>query len=61
MKFLVLGCGSIGSRHIANIQKILPTSEIDVYDPQKELKKKFLKNFTLMNLNKSHKINQLMI
>lgn len=45
MKFLVLGCGSIGSRHISNIQKILPTSEIDVYDPQKELRKKISKKF----------------
>ena len=51
MKFLVLGCGSIGSRHISNIRKILPNSEIDVYDPQKELRKKISKKFHAIELN----------
>jgi len=40
MKFLVIGCGSIGKRHISNIKKILPNSTINVYDSQKKILKK---------------------
>ena len=36
MKFLVIGCGSIGERHISNIRSILPDATIDAFDPQTE-------------------------
>jgi len=32
MKFLILGCGSIGERHITNILNKFPQYEIDVFD-----------------------------
>lgn len=52
MKFLVLGCGSIGSRHISNIQKILPRSEIHVYDSNKELRQKICKKLNVLEEEK---------
>jgi predicted dehydrogenase len=36
MKFLVIGCGSIGERHISNIRSALPDASIDAFDPQPE-------------------------
>jgi predicted dehydrogenase len=36
MRFLVLGCGSIGERHIRNLLSEACDSEIDVFDPQEE-------------------------
>ncbi|MEM3159500.1 MAG: Gfo/Idh/MocA family oxidoreductase [Nitrososphaera sp.] len=36
MKFLVMGCGSIGERHIRNLLAEAPGSSIDAFDPQKE-------------------------
>lgn len=51
MKFLVLGCGSIGSRHIENIQKINSKNDIDVFDPQVKLRKKISKKFHINELS----------
>lgn len=36
MNFLIMGCGSIGERHIINLKAILPDTRIDVFDPRHE-------------------------
>jgi predicted dehydrogenase len=36
MNFLIMGCGSIGERHVMNLKFILPEASLDVFDPQKE-------------------------
>ena len=36
MRFLILGCGSIGERHIMNLLSVSRDSRIDVYDSQPE-------------------------
>ncbi len=36
MRFLVMGCGSIGERHIRNLAAEAPGSTIDAFDPQDE-------------------------
>ena len=33
MKFLILGCGSIGKRHITNLMNIVSSNNIYCYDP----------------------------
>ncbi len=33
MKFLILGCGSIGQRHISNLSTLVPPNSIFCYDP----------------------------
>lgn len=33
MKFLVMGSGSIGERHLNNIQRIIPECSLNIYDP----------------------------
>ena len=43
MKFLIVGCGSIGKRHISNLKQISPNSEINVYDSQSKLLNKVCK------------------
>lgn len=43
MKFLIVGCGSIGKRHISNLKQISPNSKIDVYDLQSKLLNKVCK------------------
>lgn len=45
MKFLIVGCGSIGKRHISNLKQISPNSEINVYDSQSWLLNKVCKKF----------------
>jgi len=52
MKFLVIGCGSIGSRHILNIKKILPKSEIYAYDENKIQRRKICKKFNVFEITK---------
>ncbi len=36
MKFLVMGCGSIGERHVSNLRSVMADAVIDVFDPQQE-------------------------
>jgi predicted dehydrogenase len=36
MNFLVMGCGSIGERHVINLKAIIPDASINVFDPQSE-------------------------
>ena len=36
MKFLIMGCGSIGERHVMNIKSIMPAVSIDIFDPRPE-------------------------
>ena len=45
MKLLILGCGSIGTRHISNLREIDSTLEIDAFDPKKQLRKDTQKKF----------------
>jgi predicted dehydrogenase len=33
MKFLIVGCGSIGERHLTNLQKTIPDCDVSIYDP----------------------------
>jgi predicted dehydrogenase len=40
MKFLIIGCGSIGKRHILNLKQISPKSEISGFDSNFTLLKK---------------------
>ena len=44
LRFLVIGCGSIGQRHIDNL-KSLGVTKLDVFDSNKELLKQVKKNF----------------
>lgn len=37
MKFLLVGCGSIGVRHLRNLKVIMPDSSFDVYDSDSKL------------------------
>ena len=36
MRFLVMGCGSIGERHVSNLRSLQADAAIDVFDPQQE-------------------------
>lgn len=36
LRFLVVGCGSIGERHMMNLKATVPNADIDVFDPQAE-------------------------
>lgn len=47
MKFLIVGCGSIGKRHISNLKQISPNSEINVYDSQSKLLNKVCKELRI--------------
>ncbi len=47
MNFLIIGCGSIGKRHISNLKQISPKSKIDVYDSQSKLLNKVCKESEL--------------
>lgn len=46
MKIFVLGCGSIGKRHIENLKK-LGFSDIVAYDPNEEKRKETAKRFNI--------------
>ena len=50
MKIFVIGCGSIGQRHIKNLLK-MGINEIEVYDQNKLLLEKVRKKFRIMALN----------
>jgi predicted dehydrogenase len=43
MKFLILGCGSIGERHISNLVNLVPSKTIYCYDPIAEQLKRIKK------------------
>jgi len=45
MKFLVMGCGSIGTRHIASLKALVPQAAIDAFDPQPDRLKKAVQKF----------------
>lgn len=51
MNFLVMGCGSIGERHIMNLKTILPDACISVFDPQLERLMAVSKKFTVKPVN----------
>lgn len=53
LKFLVVGCGSIGERHIANIKKIIPQAHIDVIDTDEKRLKFITEKFQINSLNTS--------
>ena len=50
MKIFVIGCGSIGQRHIKNLLK-MGINEIEVYDQNKLLLEKIRKKFRIKALN----------
>jgi len=51
LKFLIIGCGSIGQRHINNLLSI-GIKNIEVFDSNKSLLKKVGKKFNVKTLNK---------
>lgn len=51
MKFLVIGCGSIGQRHVTNLKTVSAESAIDVFDTQTELAKEIAKNHNVNLVN----------
>ena len=51
LKILVLGCGSIGQRHIANLVKIIPRNFIYLYDPDKNQLDFISKKFKINSIN----------
>src|SRR3990170_7867191 len=53
MKFLVIGCGSIGQRHIKNLKTLQPKSIIDVFDPQSKLLKQVCTKFKITPASKN--------
>ncbi len=50
MKFLIIGCGSIGQRHLKNLRN-LGFIDIQVFDSDKKLMEKICKKFKINNLN----------
>lgn len=52
MKFLVIGCGSIGQRHIRNLKKV-KSSQIDVFDLQPKLLQNICKKFRVNPVSKT--------
>ena len=51
LKFLIIGCGSIGQRHINNLLSI-GIKNIEVFDSNKSLLKKVGKKFNVKTVNK---------
>ena len=51
MKFLVIGCGSIGQRHIKNLLTV-GESNIEIYDSNHHLSKKVGKSFKVRTLDR---------
>ena len=51
MHFLILGCGSIGKRHIKNLLSINPSFMIDCYDPNPKMMNKINKNKNIQKLS----------
>jgi len=45
LKFLIIGCGSIGERHVSNLKKIRPDALIDVFDAQIDKSKKIAQKY----------------
>lgn len=57
MRFFLAGCGSIGIRHIKNIQTINPKIKIDVYDVNTDLMNKTCKKYNLTPTTKKSLAN----
>lgn len=53
MRFLILGCGSIGTRHIKNLKQISKNCEIDVYDSNRNLLDKVSNQLNVNSLDKT--------
>ncbi|MGC1132301.1 MAG: Gfo/Idh/MocA family oxidoreductase [Nitrososphaeraceae archaeon] len=51
MRFLVIGCGSIGERHIMNLSSILSDARIDVCDSQPERLKAISEKYSVNTVN----------
>lgn len=52
MKILVLGGGSIGQRHIANLVKIVPRNSISIFDIEKNKRDLISKKFKITSVSK---------
>ena len=52
MKFLIIGAGSIGQRHIANLSEIISKKSIYLYDVNTNQKNSISKKFKIFSLNK---------
>ncbi|MHA7733136.1 Gfo/Idh/MocA family protein [Nitrosopumilus sp. S6] len=53
MRFLVIGCGSIGQRHIKNLKKISKKFEIFVFDNNKILEKNIVKEYKVFSIKEN--------
>jgi len=53
MRFLVVGCGSIGERHIMNLKKVAPHSIIDVYDSNCERLEEIKQKYSVIKVEES--------
>jgi predicted dehydrogenase len=47
MRFLIIGCGSIGERHLMNLSSTVPDAQIDVFDTQAERLKEICKRYSV--------------
>jgi len=52
LKFLIIGAGSIGQRHISNLSKIISKNSIYLYDVNTNQKNSISKKFKILPLNK---------
>jgi predicted dehydrogenase len=53
MEFLVVGCGSIGERHIMNLKQVVPHSTIDAYDSSHERLDKVQQKYSINKVDQS--------